>query len=61
MSIYHWWNENVSIRWKFNMSIKLMKIDKTRDSMKLHQWNMKYTNMANTNMIFIIFKMSDEN
>ena len=43
------------------MSIKLMKIDKTRDLMKLHQLNMKYTNMTNTNMIFIIFKMSDEN
>ena len=61
MSIYHWWNENVWIRWSFTMSIKLMKIDKTHDSMKLHQWNMKYINMANTNMIFIIFMMSDEN
>ena len=61
MSIYYWWNENVSIRWSFAMSIKLMKIDKTHDSMKLHQWNMKYINMASTNMIFIIFMMSDEN
>ena len=29
--------------------------------MKLHQRNMKYVNMINTNMIFIIFMMSDEN
>ena len=43
------------------MSIKLMKIDKTHDSMNFRQWNMKYTNMTNTNMIFMIFKMSDEN
>ena len=48
MSIHHWWNENVSRRLSFTMSIKMMKIGKTCDSMKLHQWNMKYTNMTNT-------------
>ena len=58
LSLMKW---NVSIRWSFTMSIKLMKIDKAYDSMKLHQWNMKYNNMTNTNMIFIIFMMNDEN
>ena len=43
------------------MSIKLMKIDNTRNSMKLHQLSIKYINMTNTNMILIIFVMSDEN
>ena len=43
------------------MTIKMMKIYKTHDSIKPRQRNMKYINMTNTNMIFIIFMMRDDN